>query len=146
METRKKIVELAEKYGVVVIEDDPYGRIRFAGEHLPSIKSFDKNGHVVYITSRELFEALSQEEQNKILPPELFQTAMGMTDFTLPTLDCWINSQAGRRHTLFPHRGGKFLASASAAKVYAEAGLDGEDLFAAVCAYVQDLKGAAAWR
>lgn len=51
LETRKKIVELAEKYGVVVIEDDPYGRIRFAGEHLPSIKSFDKNGHVVYITS-----------------------------------------------------------------------------------------------
>lgn len=51
VETRKKIVEIAEKYNVVVIEDDPYGRIRFAGEHLPSIKSFDKNGHVLYLTS-----------------------------------------------------------------------------------------------
>lgn len=51
IETRKKIVELAEKYNVVVIEDDPYGRIRFAGEHLPSIKSFDRTGTVVYLTS-----------------------------------------------------------------------------------------------
>ena len=51
VETRKKIVEIAEKYNVVVIEDDPYGRIRFAGEHLPSIKSFDKSGHVLYLTS-----------------------------------------------------------------------------------------------
>ena len=51
LETRKKIVEIAEKYGVVVIEDDPYGRIRYKGEHLPSIKSFDKSGCVVYLTS-----------------------------------------------------------------------------------------------
>lgn len=131
--------------GTVLVQGAGVGRI-VVEKLLPRLAQNGPDVNVVYITSRELFEALSQEEQNKILPPELFQTAMGMTDFTLPTLDCWINSQAGRRHTLFPHRGGKFLASASAAKVYAEAGLDGENLFAAVCAYVQDLKGAAAWR
>ena len=77
--------------------------------------------------------------------PELLRTAMGITDFTLPTLDCWIHSRAGRRHTLFPHKNGEFLGSASAQKVYAEAGLDGDSLYAAVCAYVQDLKRAANW-
>ena len=116
-----------------------------AEQLLPALAQKGPDVNVVYITSRELFEALSPSEQERILPAELFRTAMGITDFTLPTMDCWINSLSGRRHTLFPHRDGKFLASASAEKVYAEAGLDGQSLFAAVCAYVQDLKGAAAW-
>ena len=120
------------------------GRI-VAEKLLPKLNNEGPDVNVVYITSRELFEALPQQEQEKILPAELLRTAMGITDFTLPTLDCWINSLAGRRHTLYPHRDGRFLASASAEKVYAEAGLDGERLFAAVCAYVQDLKGAADW-
>ena len=130
--------------GTVLVQGAGVGRI-VVEKLLPRLNKEGPDVNVLYITSRELFEALPQEEQNKILPPQLFQTAMGITDFTLPTLDCWINSLAGRRHTLYPHRDGRFLASASAEKVYAEAGLDGEHLFAAVCAYVQDLKGAAAW-
>lgn len=51
IETRKEIVRLAEKYNVVIIEDDPYRQLRFSGEHLPAIKSFDKSGAVVYLTS-----------------------------------------------------------------------------------------------
>ena len=130
--------------GTVLVQGAGVGRI-VVEKLLPLLAQKGPDVNVVYITSRELFETLPAAEQEKILPAEMFRTAMGITDFTLPTLDCWINSQAGRRHTLYPHRDGKFLASASAEKVYAEAGLDGEHLFAAVCAYVQDLKGAAAW-
>lgn len=130
--------------GTVFVQGAGVGRI-VAEKLLPALAQKGPDVNVVYITSRELFEALSPSEQERILPAELFRTAMGITDFTLPTMDCWINSLSGRRHTLFPHRDGKFLASASAEKVYAEAGLDGQSLFAAVCAYVQDLKGAAAW-
>jgi Transcriptional regulators containing a DNA-binding HTH domain and an aminotransferase domain (MocR family) and their eukaryotic orthologs len=51
LEKRKAIAELTAKHGVMVIEDDPYGEIRFTGERLPSIKSFDKVGNVIYLTS-----------------------------------------------------------------------------------------------
>ncbi len=46
MQRRKRLYELAEHYGVIVVEDDPYGELRFEGERLPPIKSFDKTGHV----------------------------------------------------------------------------------------------------
>ena len=48
---RKAIAELTAKYGVMVLEDDPYSEIRFCGERVPSIKSFDKCGNVVFTAS-----------------------------------------------------------------------------------------------
>lgn len=50
-EKRQAIAEMTAKYGVIVLEDDPYGKIRFEGEDVPSIKSFDKTGNVLYNTS-----------------------------------------------------------------------------------------------
>ncbi len=50
-QNRKAIVELCEKYGTVVIEDDPYGRLRYSGDAVPLVKSFDRSGNVVYVTS-----------------------------------------------------------------------------------------------
>lgn len=51
LERRKRIAELAEEYGVVVAEDDPYRDLRYTGTPLPSIKSFDKKGWVVFLGS-----------------------------------------------------------------------------------------------
>ena len=51
LERRRPIAELAAKYGVVVAEDDPYRDLRYAGETLPSIKSFDREGWVVFLGS-----------------------------------------------------------------------------------------------
>lgn len=48
---RQPIAELAAKYGVVVAEDDPYRDLRYAGTALPSIKSYDKEGWVVFLGS-----------------------------------------------------------------------------------------------
>ena len=45
------MVELCRKYGALILEDDPYAALRFTGEPQPSIKSFDKNGIVVKLTS-----------------------------------------------------------------------------------------------
>lgn len=50
-ERRKQLAELAEKYDVYVLEDNPYGEIRFAGQHVPAVKSFDKSGHVLYMST-----------------------------------------------------------------------------------------------
>lgn len=50
-ERRKAIAELAAKYGVVVAEDDPYRNLRYQGNPLPAIKSFDREGWVVFLGS-----------------------------------------------------------------------------------------------
>ena len=48
LEKRKAVYELACRYDFIILEDDPYGELRFAGEFLPAIKSFDKEGRVIY--------------------------------------------------------------------------------------------------
>lgn len=48
---RKRLVELANEYNVIIIEDSPYREIRYEGEDLPSIKSFDTEGRVIHIGS-----------------------------------------------------------------------------------------------
>lgn len=48
LEKRKAILELAYKYNVLVLEDNPYGDLRYAGEDIPSIRSLDTKGHVIY--------------------------------------------------------------------------------------------------
>lgn len=45
---RKAVYELACKYDFIILEDDPYGELRFAGEIIPSIKSLDSEGRVIY--------------------------------------------------------------------------------------------------
>lgn len=51
LERRKPLCDLAAKYGVVIAEDDPYRDLRYAGEPLPALKSFDEEGWVVYLGS-----------------------------------------------------------------------------------------------
>ncbi len=48
---RRKIAELGAAYGVVIAEDDPYRDLRYKGEPLPTIKSFDREGWVVFLGS-----------------------------------------------------------------------------------------------
>ena len=48
LEKREKVYALAKKYGAVILEDNPYGDLRFAGEDVRSIKSMDNDGIVVY--------------------------------------------------------------------------------------------------
>lgn len=49
LERRRHLVDLASHYGVPIIEDDPYGELRYEGEHLPSLKSLDTTGSVIYL-------------------------------------------------------------------------------------------------
>ena len=51
LERRKALAEMAAKYGFVIAEDDPYRDLRYEGEALPSISSFDEEGWVVYLSS-----------------------------------------------------------------------------------------------
>lgn len=49
IERRRELMEICEEKGITIVEDDPYGSLRFAGPHLPTLKSMDKNGIVVYL-------------------------------------------------------------------------------------------------
>ena len=51
LERRKEIYAIASKYDLFIYEDDPYGEIRFAGEHVPTFKSFDTENRVLYAGS-----------------------------------------------------------------------------------------------
>lgn len=50
-ERRKKIAELASENNVIVLEDDPYGELRYRGDEISPIKKFDQSGHVILINS-----------------------------------------------------------------------------------------------
>ena len=45
LKRRKELVQLADHYGVPIVEDDPYGQIRFEGEHLPPVSVVDSEYH-----------------------------------------------------------------------------------------------------
>lgn len=51
LEKRKAIVEMAKKYDVLILEDNPYFELRYSGEYVPTIKSLDTDGRVVYCGS-----------------------------------------------------------------------------------------------
>lgn len=48
---RKRMLELASQYNVMILEDNPYGDLRFAGEDVPTLKSLDTDGRVIYAGS-----------------------------------------------------------------------------------------------
>ncbi len=50
-EKRRRLLELAEKYDFFILEDNPYGELRYRGNEVPTIKSMDENGRVIYAGS-----------------------------------------------------------------------------------------------
>ena len=51
LQRRKDLYAVARKYDLMIYEDDPYGEVRFAGEPIPSFKSMDVDGRVIYAGS-----------------------------------------------------------------------------------------------
>lgn len=51
LEKRREIYRLAKEHGVMILEDNPYGELRFRGENVPTIKSMDDDGIVIYSSS-----------------------------------------------------------------------------------------------
>ena len=60
LERRKKLIQLADRYGVPIVEDDPYGQLRYEGEDLPAVELLDSQmrvqngtytGNVIYLST-----------------------------------------------------------------------------------------------
>ncbi|HDO19739.1 MAG TPA: PLP-dependent aminotransferase family protein [Thermoplasmatales archaeon] len=48
---RKKLIEIANEYDLLIVEDDPYGKLRYEGDHIKPIKAFDDEGRVIYLST-----------------------------------------------------------------------------------------------
>jgi len=83
LERRKKLVELADKYGVPIVEDDPYGQLRYEGDHIPSVVSLDSefrgpngghySGNVIYLSTFSKLLAPGLRLAWVIAPPEVIR-------------------------------------------------------------------------
>lgn len=81
LERREKLVKLADRYGVPIVEDDPYGQLRFEGEHLPTITTLDGRGreecgvcyrgNVIYLSTFSKILAPGLRLAWVIAPPEV---------------------------------------------------------------------------
>ena len=81
-ERRLHLIELADKYGVPIIEDDPYGQLRYEGEHLPAVEVLDSqtrsqetcySGNVIYLSTFSKTLAPGIRLAWVIAPPEIIQ-------------------------------------------------------------------------
>jgi len=82
LERRKRLIELADRYGVPIIEDDPYGQLRYEGEHLPSVNVLDSQtrtkssfytGNVIYLSTFSKILAPGLRLAWVIAPPEVIR-------------------------------------------------------------------------
>src|SRR5512146_2540666 len=83
LERRQKLVEIADKYGVPIVEDDPYGQLRYEGDHIPSVVSLDSKfrgpngghytGNVIYLSTFSKLLAPGLRLAWVIAPPEVIR-------------------------------------------------------------------------
>mgnify|MGYP000137040326 CR=1 FL=1 len=73
LEKRKKVYELACKYDIAILEDNPYGDLRYSGEYVPNIKSFDTDGIVIYAGSFSKVISPGMRVAYTIAPKPIFQ-------------------------------------------------------------------------
>jgi len=83
LERRYKLIELADRFGVPIIEDDPYGQLRYEGEHLPSVTVLDGRyrdncntvyrGNVIYLSTFSKTLAPGIRLAWVVAPPEVIR-------------------------------------------------------------------------
>lgn len=76
VERRQKLAELGSKYDVIILEDDPYRDIRYSGQELPPIKSFDKTGHTIMANSFSKIFSPGAELGYSVATPEIIEWLM----------------------------------------------------------------------
>lgn len=116
LERRKKLIELADRYGVPVVEDDPYGQLRYEGESLPSVVILDGQlrangdscyrGNVIYLSTFSKILAPGIRLAWVVAPPEvitkLVQAKQG-ADLHTPTFNQLVAYEVAKTGFLDEH-------------------------------------------
>jgi len=115
LERRQRLVELADRYGVPIIEDDPYGQLRFEGSHIPPIVVIDEKlhpqqgyytGNVIYLSTFSKTLAPGLRLAWVIAPPEVIRKmvmAKQGTDLNTSTFNQIVAYEVGRAGFLDHH-------------------------------------------
>jgi 2-aminoadipate transaminase len=100
------VYALASQFDVLIIEDDPYGLLRYEGEFVPPIKSFDEDRRVVYLGSFSKILAPGFRVGWMSAPPVLMRKAVlakQAQDLCTNTFGQFAIFEAMRHNMLFPH-------------------------------------------
>ncbi|MBE0672678.1 MAG: PLP-dependent aminotransferase family protein [Anaerolineales bacterium] len=85
LERRKRLILLADQYGVPIVEDDPYGQLRYDGEHIPSVVYLDSRyrndgeenggytGNVIYLSTFSKLLAPGLRLAWVVAPPQVIR-------------------------------------------------------------------------
>ncbi len=116
LERRRQVVELAARYGVPIVEDDPYGKLRYEGEHIPPVLVMDNRlqaqdgqqyqGNVIYMSTFSKILAPGLRLAWTIAPREvirkLVQAKQG-ADLHTATLNQYVAYEISRRGVIDEH-------------------------------------------
>ena len=106
LERRYQLLALAQRYQVPILEDDPYGELRYEGTLVPTLKALDRYGHVLYLStfSKILFPGL---RLGWLVAPEQVIERLALikqlTDLHTNTLGQWSLAEFCRRGLLEEH-------------------------------------------
>lgn len=115
LDRRQKLVELADQYGVPIIEDDPYGQLRFEGKHLPTLEYLDDqlygnngtyHGNVIYLSTFSKILAPGIRLAWVVATPEIIQklvTAKQGADLHTSTFNQIVAYEVSRKGFLDGH-------------------------------------------
>ena len=106
LERRKHLIELANKYNVLVVEDSAYRELRYVGEQLPTIKSLDTEGRVIHLGSFSKILAPSMRLGWALASPEILDK-LSLLKLASDTQNSTLNMNATleylRRHSIDEH-------------------------------------------
>ncbi|MDY7041545.1 MAG: PLP-dependent aminotransferase family protein, partial [Chloroflexota bacterium] len=106
LERRSQLLALAQRYQVPILEDDPYGELRYEGRPIPTLKAMDHHGHILYLStfSKTLFPGL---RLGWLAAPEQVIERLALikqlTDLHTNTLGQWALVEFCRRGSLDEH-------------------------------------------
>ena len=116
LERRQKLIELADRYGVPIVEDDPYGQLRYEGEHIPSIVTLDSeyrgpngghySGNVIYLSTFSKLLAPGLRLAWVIAPPEVIRKlvmAKQAADLHTPSFNQYVAYEVAKGGFLDEH-------------------------------------------
>jgi 2-aminoadipate transaminase len=116
LERRHELIQMADRYGVPIVEDDPYGQLRYEGEHLSSVVFLDSQfrdncsicyrGNVIYLSTFSKILAPGLRLAWVIAPPEvirkLVQAKQG-ADLHSPTFNQYVAHEVAKGGFLDRH-------------------------------------------
>ena len=106
LERRRQLLQLAARHQVGIVEDDPYSDLRFTGDPLPTLKSMDPGGYVIYISSFSKTVTPGLRLAWMVAAPavvERIAAARGILDFRAALLNQWVMAEFVGRGLMDEH-------------------------------------------